>query len=214
MNKRGQSMRIFRCISESKICPNGNKQIFQCGRSFKRFTTSDSCWQTRMSLSSVFSATVKIPNNIQFKKELVSAASQNKFCFTMYPIYSLRRAPAVARCSLYFVFFLHSYSLVLLVFTTLNEAVAGCSHPTLCTWSTVVSVGVPELFITVSISAHGDPTTGCQLLFFMCIDFMLKERQVLLLFNKITIIILPYIYINPLLSKSLKIFYGFFFPWI
>lgn len=93
----------------------------------------------------------EIPNNIQFKKELVSAANQHKFCFTMYPIYSLRRAPGVVCCSLYFEFFLHCCRLVLLVFPTLDESVAGCSYPALCTSSTVVPARVPELFIIVSI---------------------------------------------------------------
>lgn len=89
----------------------------------------------------------KIPNNIQFKKELVSAANQHQFCFTMYPIYSLRRAPGVVCCTLCLVFFLTLLQLWFFVFSTLEEAVAGCSHPALCTCSTVAPVGVPGLFL-------------------------------------------------------------------
>lgn len=95
--------------------------------------------------------------------------------------------------------------------TILDKAVAVCSNTAHYTCDTVVSVGVPELFIIVIVSAHCAVTAGCQLLFFMCIDFMPKERHLVLLFNKMTIIILPYIYINPLSSKSFKILYDYFF---
>lgn len=143
----------------------------------------------------------KIPNNIQFKKKLVSAANQHKFCFTMYPIYSLRRAPGVVCCSLYLEFFSHCCKLG---FTCLYHSGWSCcrlhmQHSGSCWCSRTVHY--------CQHPAHGDLPTGCQLLFLMCIDFMPKQ-QVLFSLNKVTIIILPCISINPLLPKSLKIFYG------
>lgn len=200
-------MRISRYISENKIWTTGNKQTLRCGRSLKRFATSDSHWRTCMGLFPAFSTTVKSQINIQFKKELVSAANQHKFCFTSYPIYSLRRAPAIVCLLALFCIFLTLLQLPFAHFLTiLDKAVAVCSHTTQHTCNTVVSVGVPELFIIVIISAHCTVTAGCQLLFFTCIDSMPKERHLLMLFNKMTIIILPYIYINPFHLRVLKYF--------
>jgi len=163
----------------------------------------------------MFSTTVNSPQNFQFKTELVSAASQHKFFFTIYPIYSLRRAPAVVCLLTLFCIFLTLLQLGFTHFLTiLDKAVAVCSHTAQYTCNKVISVGVPELFIIVIISAHCAATAACQLLFFMCIDFMPKESHLLLLFNKMTITILPYIYINPLSSNTLKILYEIVFPWI
>lgn len=156
----------------------------------------------------------KIPNNIQFKKELVSAANQHKFCFTMYPIYSLRRAQAVVCLLTLFCIFL---ILLQLGFTCLYPSPWRC-----CRVFTSCTVHVQHsgiLLVFQSCSLLSAPQHMVVLLqpanyFIMSIDFMPKERQVLLLLNKMTIIMLPYIYINPLLSKSLKILYEIFFSWI
>lgn len=149
-NKRSNDVvRILRYILENQICTNGSKQTLQCGRSFKRAS------RTCMGLFPMFSAAAKSQMNIQFKKELLSAANQHKFCFTIYPIYSPRGAPAVAcLLALFCIFLMLSLLGFANLLTILNKAVAVCSHTAQYTCNTVVSVGVPELFIIVIISAQ------------------------------------------------------------
>lgn len=141
-------MEILRYMLENKICTNGSKQTCQCGRSFKRCVTLRAC----VGLFPMFNATANSQMNIQYKKELLSADEQHKFCFTIYPIYSLREAPVAVCLLTSFCIFLTLLQLGFAnLLTTLDKAIAVCSHTAQHTCSTVVSVGAPELFIIVIV---------------------------------------------------------------